>query len=134
MSRDSNRDLYEQFVASGDAVINVSPKKNDYSSGYRPTVSEFESYMDLSTPIAIRRAGSQQFVPSDIEDILEDANVVGGIEDVFAVNAQSAFSPTELEFIKASPTGIAKLRKLAKKLPDDSRNTLEQLLKELDKQ
>jgi hypothetical protein len=134
MSSRTHKKLYEELSGSKDSLVSVKPPKNTKSRGYEPNKSGFNDSMDRLKPQILDRARSRSISDSDIFGIIESANVVSGIKDVFAVSPSSELRNTELDSIKASPEQFAKLRQIAKNLPDGSRKQLEKLLKELDEQ
>ena len=134
MSSRAHKKLYEELSGSKDSLVSVKPPKSAKSRGYEPNKSGFNDSMDRLKPQILDRARSRPISDSDISGIIESANVVSGIKDVFAVSPSSELRNTELNSIKASPEQFAKLRQIAKNLPDGSRKQLEELLKELDEQ
>ena len=134
MSSRAHKKLYEELSGSKDFLVSVKPPKGAKRGGYEPNKSGFNDSMDRLRPQILDRARSRPISDSDIFGIIEGANVVSGIKDVFAVSPSSELRNTELNSIKASPEQFAKLRQIAKNLPDGSRKQLEELLKELDEQ
>lgn len=134
MSDNMQTKLYSDIKDSPDSIIEVKPRGAKKSTGYESNISEFNTIVESYKPQLINISGSRPVSSSDISGIIEDANVVSGIKDIFAVGALAEFSPTEIDLMKASPKQVSKLRQLVKKLPDDSSKKLQKLLEEMDTQ
>lgn len=132
MSERAFKQAYETMLNSGDSFFEVSAQNQKIDPNYRPSAYEIKDLISRLSSEDDENIATSYVAKTDINEIIKGGNVVSSIQDTFATNSVQPQVDDGLRIVSTSRSDISKMKKLAKKLPDESRIKFETMIQELE--